>query len=491
MMKLFRSVFLLPALLMLLPGRISAQEYSVTQNTHKKIDNTYIRLAMEDVAYMDIVRLAGPAKAQQRRRPDCLFKDTLRDNPLVFYSYVFFPNDIRQNRKYPLLVFPHGGIHGSFGTSYIHVLREMVAQGYIVICPDYRGSVGYGRSFYQAIDYGGLENEDVLAARDYMVENYDVVDSTRVGIIGWSHGGMITLMNILRYPEKYVCGYAGVPVSDVAYRLTYQDPSYKDDFAVSYHIGALPEEKPEEKPAPAEKKEETVASREIKREDYVPSSVISPMFGVQNNKTGKKGKKKPEVIPDLADINSDNKSVLGTVFSPMYGDKDAENPVPDDTVDPKVAKLSVQDIISDKKGETKPAVKPAVKPVKKETEKKAEEKKADNPAIRPTLSVFGNPIETKKPEVKAKTKPFIDVGKKKSESRMPDLSVTPFGTGGSARETEDQASAPVSIHDAWKETRGTSERKTEEIKKVLEEVERNISDEHNYENLSLFDVEDD
>lgn len=245
-MKHFGLVFLLPALLMLLPGSISAQEYSVTQNTHKKIDNTYIRLAMQDVAYMDIVRLAGPPKAHQRRRPDCPFKDTLRDNQLIFYSYVFFPNEIKQNRKYPLLVFPHGGIHGSFGTSYIHVLREMVAQGYIVVCPDYRGSVGYGKSFYQAIDYGGLENEDVLAARDYMVENYDVVDPERVGIIGWSHGGMITLMNILRYPEKYVCGYAGVPVNDVAYRLTYQDPSYKDDFAVSYHIGALPEENPQE-----------------------------------------------------------------------------------------------------------------------------------------------------------------------------------------------------------------------------------------------------
>lgn len=238
--------FMFSALLMLLAGSISAQEYSVTQNTHKKIDNTYIRLAMQDVAYMDIVRLAGPPKAHQRRRPDCPFKDTLRDNQLIFYSYVFFPNEIKQNRKYPLLVFPHGGIHGTFGTSYIHVLREMVAQGYIVVCPDYRGSVGYGKSFYQAIDYGGLENEDVLAARDYMVENYDVVDPERVGIIGWSHGGMITLMNILRYPEKYVCGYAGVPVSDVAYRLTYQDPSYKDDFAVSYHIGALPEENPQE-----------------------------------------------------------------------------------------------------------------------------------------------------------------------------------------------------------------------------------------------------
>lgn len=245
-MKRTKLIIMFFALLMLLPCSISAQEYSVTQNTHKKIDNTYIKLAMEDVAYMDIVRLAGPPKAHQRRRPDCPFKDTLRDNPLVFYSYVFFPNDIKQDKKYPLLVFPHGGIHGSFGTSYIHVLREMTAQGYIVICPDYRGSVGYGKSFYQNIDYGGLENEDVLTARDYMVENYDVVDSTRVGIIGWSHGGMITLMNILRYPEKYVCGYAGVPVSDVAYRLTYQDPGYKDDFAVSYHIGALPEENPEE-----------------------------------------------------------------------------------------------------------------------------------------------------------------------------------------------------------------------------------------------------
>lgn len=239
-------IHLLVPALMLFTVSVHAQEYSSTQNTQKKIDNIYLRMAMEDVAYMDIVRLAGPPKAHQTRRPDCPFKDTLRDNQLIFYSYVFFPHEVRQNRKYPLLVFPHGGIHGTFGNSYIHILREMVAQGYIVVCPDYRGSVGYSKSFYQAIDYGGLENEDVLAARDYMVENYDVVDPDRVGIIGWSHGGMITLMNILRYPDKYACGYAGVPVSDVAYRLTYQDPSYKNDFAVSYHIGALPEEKPEE-----------------------------------------------------------------------------------------------------------------------------------------------------------------------------------------------------------------------------------------------------
>ena len=112
--------------------------------------------------------------------------------------------------------------------------------------PDYRGSTGYGRGFYENIDYGGLENEDVMAARDYMVESYDIVDPACVGIIGWSHGGMITLMNILRYPDKFACGYAGVPVSDVGYRLSYQQPDYAKNFTVDYHIGATPAEKPEE-----------------------------------------------------------------------------------------------------------------------------------------------------------------------------------------------------------------------------------------------------
>lgn len=240
------SKLLVPALALLIFSSVSAQDYSVDQDISKKIDNAYLMMAMEDVAYMDILRLAGPPKAVQTRKPHCAFKDTLRNNQLIFYSYVFFPKEVKQGKKYPLMVFPHGGIHGSFGTVYIHIVREMIGQGYIVLCPDYRGSTGWGKNIYEAIDYGGLENEDVLAARDYMVENYSIVDPDRVGIMGWSHGGMITLMSVLRYPEKYVCGYAGVPVSDVAYRLTYQLPSYKNNFTPKYHIGALPEEKPEE-----------------------------------------------------------------------------------------------------------------------------------------------------------------------------------------------------------------------------------------------------
>ena len=239
---------LLLSLFLLAGNLISAQENNsnfATQTVDRKIESLLLMEQMDDIAYVDIVRLAGPAPAYQKKTGTA-FKDSLLGNPLKFYSYVFIPKNVKQNKKYPLLVFPHGGVHSNFTSGSVHILREMVSQGYIVIAPDYRGSTGYGLSFYEYIDYGGLENEDVMAARDYMVESYDIVDPDRVGIIGWSHGGMITLMNLLRYPEKFVCGYAGVPVSDVAYRLSYQTPEYSDNYTVEYHIGATPADKPAE-----------------------------------------------------------------------------------------------------------------------------------------------------------------------------------------------------------------------------------------------------
>ena len=233
---------------LLVGNLLSAQENNsnfATQTVDRKVESLLLIEQMSDVAYVDIVRLAGPAPAYQKKTGTA-FKDSLLTNQLKFYSYVFIPKAAKQNKKYPLLVFPHGGVHSNFTSGSVHILREMVAQGYIVIAPDYRGSTGYGRSFYENIDYGGLENEDVMAARDYMVESYDIVDPARVGIIGWSHGGMITLMNLLRYPEKFACGYAGVPVSDVGYRLSYQSPDYSKNYTVEYHIGATPQENPEE-----------------------------------------------------------------------------------------------------------------------------------------------------------------------------------------------------------------------------------------------------
>jgi dipeptidyl aminopeptidase/acylaminoacyl peptidase len=159
-------------------------------------------------------------------------------NPMIIHAMTFVPKNIDKTRKQPLIVFAHQGIHSDFGRDYEYsVVKELVQQGYSVIGPDYRGSTGYGTGFYNEIDYGGLEVEDVFQAREWMLENYDFLDAKRVGMMGWSHGGFISLMNILLHPGAYAAAYAGVPVTDLVLRLGYHDPSYQSIFSAQQHIG--------------------------------------------------------------------------------------------------------------------------------------------------------------------------------------------------------------------------------------------------------------
>ena len=80
-------------------------------------------------------------------------------------------------------------------------------------------------------------NASVKAGRDYRIENYAIVDRDRVGIIGWSHGGMITLMNLFEYPNAYKVGFAGVPVSDLVARMGVATDSYRKIFSDPNHLG--------------------------------------------------------------------------------------------------------------------------------------------------------------------------------------------------------------------------------------------------------------
>lgn len=186
---------------------------------------------MEDFAYVDKVRMTGPPSKYNNPTGKSV------GNPTVFWSYVFIPNNIDLTKKYPLIVFPHGGVHGNFGIGNIHVVKELVLQGYVVVAPEYRGSTGYGKSFHHKIDYGALEIDDSKASRDYMLENYDFLDKNRVGIMGWSHGGMHALLNVFNFPDSYKVAYAGVPVSDLIMRLGYMNEAYRKLFSGSHHIG--------------------------------------------------------------------------------------------------------------------------------------------------------------------------------------------------------------------------------------------------------------
>ena len=194
-----------------------------------------------DVADIDKVFIVGPPPAKVSNPTAMGAK-----NPVKFWSYIFIPRKIDRSKQYPLLVLPHGGVHANFTTYHTHIIRELMSQGYVVVAPEYRGSTGYGKSFYERIDYGGLEIEDNHASRDYVVENYDFVDKDRVGVIGWSHGGLIALMDIFDHPDDYQVAFAGVPVSDLVARLGYYDDDYRSDFSAPYHIGKTVNEDVEE-----------------------------------------------------------------------------------------------------------------------------------------------------------------------------------------------------------------------------------------------------
>jgi dipeptidyl aminopeptidase/acylaminoacyl peptidase len=186
-----------------------------------------------DIAEVSEIRYtsAPPHKPQNVTAPGA-------KNPLIIEAIVLIPKGLDRTKKHPFIVFPHQGIHSDFGHAFeFGAARDLVQQGYAVIGPDYRGSTGYGARFYNEIDYGGLEVEDVFQAREWMLANYSFLDPKRAGIVGWSHGGMITLMNILQHPGAFAAAYAGVPVTDLILRLGYKDPSYLAIFSDARHIG--------------------------------------------------------------------------------------------------------------------------------------------------------------------------------------------------------------------------------------------------------------
>ena len=204
----------------------------------KAVDDVAWVERLSDVALVDKWRIAGPPPAHPAN-PTAAGAT----NPVKFYVYTFVPRERKEGEKLPAVILPHGGVHADFTTYHVHIVRELIAQGYVVVAPDYRGSTGYGREFYERIDYGGREVDDIHASVRWALENVEFVDAARVGLVGWSHGGLIVLMEAFAHPKEYACVFAGMPVSDLVMRMGYTGGGYEDDFSAPYHIGkTVPED---------------------------------------------------------------------------------------------------------------------------------------------------------------------------------------------------------------------------------------------------------
>ena len=160
-------------------------------------------------------------------------------------AYLFEPLQKRGPRGHAAMVWVHGGVHGDWGIAMWPFVKEAVDRGYVVICPDYRGSTGYGEAHYRKIDYGGHEVDDAMSAVSYL-KTLPHVDQDRLGIMGWSHGGYITLFSVFRDETPFKAAAAIVPVTNLIFRLSYKGPSYQDDFATQERIQGLPFEKRDE-----------------------------------------------------------------------------------------------------------------------------------------------------------------------------------------------------------------------------------------------------
>ena len=103
------------------------------------------------------------------------------------------PPGFEASKKYPALLRIHGGPNGQDAHAFNLEREVFAANGYVVIAANYRGSSGRGADFQRAIyaDWGNKEVQDLLAAVDHVVAS-GIVDSTRLGIGGWSYGGILT-----------------------------------------------------------------------------------------------------------------------------------------------------------------------------------------------------------------------------------------------------------------------------------------------------------
>ena len=151
--------------------------------------------------------------------------------------YLFQPIHPRGPRAHAALIWVHGGVHGDLDPTYFPFIKEAVDRGYVVLAPEYRGSTGYGRAHYDAIDYGGFEVDDCLTAIDYVRAQLPHVDPARLGIIGWSHGGFIALHSVFRDQTAFRAAAALVPVTNLVFRLSYKGPGYARHFVTQPRIG--------------------------------------------------------------------------------------------------------------------------------------------------------------------------------------------------------------------------------------------------------------
>jgi dipeptidyl aminopeptidase/acylaminoacyl peptidase len=142
---------------------------------------------------------------------------------LYIQGFLYLPPNMREGAKYPALVQVHGGGTNSYLRTQNLLEHYLASKGYVVMAINYRGGSGFGRDFQDlgVNDWASGQAHDAAIAADFM-RSLPYVNG-KVGLYGYSYGGIMTMATIARYPDKYDAAVPMAGIYDFGDALTNAD----------------------------------------------------------------------------------------------------------------------------------------------------------------------------------------------------------------------------------------------------------------------------
>lgn len=125
------------------------------------------------------------------------------DIPAIYYQ----PKSASNDHQVPALVWVHGGPGGQSRVSYFALIQYLVNHDYAILAVNNRGSSGYGKSFNKMDDrkHGDVDLKDCIYGKEFL-SGTGVIDTSRIGIIGGSYGGYMTMAAMTFTPDEFAVG---------------------------------------------------------------------------------------------------------------------------------------------------------------------------------------------------------------------------------------------------------------------------------------------
>jgi len=123
--------------------------------------------------------------------------------PAIYYK----PLTATKHKKVPALVWVHGGPGGQSRVGYFSLIQYLVNHGYAILAVNNRGSSGYGKTFYKMDDrnHGDKDLKDCIWGKKWL-QTLDYVDTAKIGILGGSYGGFMTMAAMTSAPDEFKVG---------------------------------------------------------------------------------------------------------------------------------------------------------------------------------------------------------------------------------------------------------------------------------------------